>query len=48
MTLPTNFDKNTLVRHIEILEEVIKQTKRPFLIEKIKELKSLANEKYFN
>lgn len=35
-------DNITLIRHIEILEEVIKQTRNPLLIEKVKELKKLA------
>ena len=39
-------DQNILIRHIEILEEVIKQTKHPLLIEKIGELKRLAVEEF--
>ena len=35
-------DQITLIRHIEILQEVIKHTGNPLLIEKVKELKKLA------
>jgi len=37
-------DQNILIRHIQILQEVIKQTKHPLLIEKIQELKKLVGD----
>jgi len=39
-------DQITLLRHIEILEEVIKQTKHKELIEDVKDLKNKIVEEF--